>query len=127
MKIKDQHFGSTTTHYHRLEVEDGPVIDAGNSYIDGTKFKVETIRRRRINNDPWGDVTVRGPRLKKDGTLSGIIHQRVFVAHKPLPDWLADIIADGMMTMILEGSAEEQELEDKNGPFPNPENWEKKA
>lgn len=108
MKIKDQHLGSTTTTYHRLELEDGPIIDAGNSYVTGTKFQVRTIRRRRINSDPWGDVTVAGPRLKKDGTLGDLVHTRVFVAWKGLPEWLDDILKQGMAEFILEGAENEQ-------------------
>lgn len=124
MKIKDQQIGSTTTHYHRLELEDGPVIEAGNSYVAGTQFKVEKIRRKRINNEPWGDVTVEGHRVNKDGSLaSRLTHQRVYVAWKGLPKWLDEILKQGMSEWILEGSAEEQAAEDKNGPFPNPSNW----
>jgi len=87
MKIKNQRLGSTTTHYHSVEVEDGPIIDAGSFYVAGTKFRVEKIRRKRINNDPWGDVTVIGRRVNKNGSLGQIEHTRVYPAWRGLPDW----------------------------------------
>ena len=122
MKIAAVQINPVTIDYQTIKVEDGPVIPAGSQYVGGTEFQVETIKRKRLRGKDWGDVTVIGYRDTHNAVLGVMEHQRVFPASK-LPKWLQEILSQAMAEYILEGSAEEQEQEDKNGPFPNPKNW----
>lgn len=102
MKIKSDRTGSVTTHTRTVEVEDGPVVGAGDSYIDGTYFKVEKIRIRWIDDNPAATVSLFGNRCYADGSkyesnhpdIKFISHQVNLPVDKGLPQWLKEFAQD---------------------------------
>lgn len=109
MKITSDRTGSVTHHSRTIEVEDGPVVGAGDSYIDGTYFKVDKIRIKWINDRPADTVSLFGNRCYGDGSkyesnhpdIAFISHQVNLPVDKGLPDWLLDFIANNNLFVAI--------------------------
>lgn len=108
MKITNDRVGSVTTHTRTIDVEDGPVIGAGDSYIDGTFFRVDKIRIKWIADNPAVTVSLFGPRVNEDGSpwvwvnhTSAMVHQLNLPVERGLPEWLIDFITENNLYVAL--------------------------
>jgi hypothetical protein len=92
MKIIRDESGSSVFHWRDINIEDGPVVDAGSSYKAGTKIRVESVRVAWDDDEAsLGRIRVVGHRVNKDGGISLIPHELLFRQYN-LPDWLSEIL-----------------------------------
>jgi hypothetical protein len=109
MKVLNEIIGSVTNHYRTAVIEDGPVIGAGDSYVDGTFFRVEKIRIKWIDDKPAATVSLFGPRTNADGSpyvfqsskLDTYEHQLNLPVERGFPDWLIDFITENNFYVAL--------------------------
>lgn len=104
MKITNDRVGSVTTHTRNIDIEDGPVVGAGDSYIDGTFFRVDKIRIQWIADNPAETVKLRGYRCTEDGgPVSEHDHQYHDrnIRPKDFPDWLTDFAIQNNLYVVL--------------------------
>lgn len=98
MKIIDDAERTVITHYRTIKIEDGPVISAGDSYVEGTQFRVERIKINRLEGKPAERVKLDGPRVDADGNTqhyggsSALVMHELVVKFDNLPKAVLDII-----------------------------------
>lgn len=99
MKIASNTKRRVVTHYQTIDIEDGPVIDAGDSYIDGTLFRVERIKINHLEGNQPAAIRVSGPRVNQLGEIIAIgtkldqkhMHERV-IRFRELPDEIVEVL-----------------------------------
>lgn len=100
MKITSNSQRKVVTHYQTIEIEDGPVISAGDSYIDGTMLRVTKIKINHLEGKAPLGVRVSGPRVNQLGEVILIgtkrdqyhMHDRV-LRNDELPAEIVEVLA----------------------------------
>ena len=99
MKVTAETNSSTTTNYRRFYLEDGPIVGAGDSYIDGTEFQAELVTIKWIEGEIPESAVVRGRRIGEYGDLVNRSHERSFQIsgstprlHAVPPEWLVELL-----------------------------------
>lgn len=95
MKVLSDTTRDVVRHYRRIEIKDGPVVDAGegpmSSYFPGTLFKVDTVKQDWIGDAEPETVLVSGPYIgdHADGRNRYDVRYR---AKDGYPEWIKNIL-----------------------------------
>lgn len=92
MKIIKDSVDTVIKHYRVIEVEDGPVVDAGEDYSPGTRMRVEEVRFSWLEEAEPHRVVVFGHRINKNGRTGAIRLTAEYPAWRGLPEWLEAIV-----------------------------------
>ena len=92
--ISDTH-REVVKHYRTIEIQDGPLIDAGGdgpyaSYYPGTMFKADRLKMEWIGEGEPMTVEVSGPYVGEVESARHRYNQRYRTDN--LPDWIKEIL-----------------------------------
>jgi hypothetical protein len=92
MKVVSDKHGEVVRHYRTIEIEDGPVIDAGDavsaSYILGTMFRATKLKMEWIGATEPVTVLVEGPSESGSGRIYSVRYRM----QDGLPQWIQEIL-----------------------------------
>lgn len=98
MKVTAETNSSITTNFRRIYLEDGPIIGAGDMYIDGTEFQAEQVVVKWLEGSNPELAMVRGRRVH-DNDLIDRWHERSYKIdgslpkmHTRAPGWLIELL-----------------------------------
>lgn len=95
MKVLSDNTRDVVRHYRTIDIEDGPVVDAGegpmSSYYPGTLFKADKLRQDWIGDREPETVMVSGEYIgdRADGRSRYEVSYR---AKDGYPDWIKEIL-----------------------------------
>jgi hypothetical protein len=92
MEIKKNAVREVHTWHRVVTVADGPIIDAGNSYVAGTKFQIDTVWWKYEDGQQADEIHVAGRRINKNGSPGKVTHDRVYFLSREQPEWLVELM-----------------------------------
>ena len=95
MKVRSDNTAHVTRHFRTIQIEDGPVVDAGEgpmaSYFPGTLFKADTIKQEWTGDKEPVTVLVSGPYIGERDAARDRYEVR-YRAVDGYPDWIKEIL-----------------------------------